>query len=187
MIQSFDYTDGHTHPQKIRNSNKDFVKLRYMTHEIHNTWGEFRTAFGQILSLTRQNLCIFDDDLGQLGLQQTAAIESLQQLLANDPVATIHIALRHVDRLREEHPRLVQLLALQSHRMRITQIPETLQHLRDAFVVADAAHVLARFELEQPRHAFILDDNAEAAPYAQRFADIWALPGTPFLSTVLGL
>jgi hypothetical protein len=158
-----------------------------MTHEIHDTWGEFRSAFRQILGLTQQNLCIFDDDLGQLGLQQLASIEWMLQLLTKNPVATIRIALRRTDRLREEHPRLVQLLEVQSHRVQVMRISEDLRRLRDIFVVSDTEHALVRFDLEQPRHKLILSDAAEVKPYAQRFADIWALPGTPFVPAVLGL
>jgi hypothetical protein len=158
-----------------------------MTHEIHSTWGEFRYAFRQILRVTRQNLCIFDDNLALLGLQQFEAIELVQRLLARDPVATVRIALRRMDRLRDDHPRLVQLLARQSHRVQTTQIPENLRHLRDTFVISDDEHALVRFDLEHPRHKFILADRAETAPYVQRFSDIWANPGTPFVPVALGL
>ncbi|MDR1888947.1 MAG: hypothetical protein LBQ81_06150 [Zoogloeaceae bacterium] len=158
-----------------------------MTHKIHETWGEFRSAFGQILRLTRQNLCIFDDDLTQLGLQQAAAVGLVRQLLARNPVATVRIVLRRIDRLNGSHPRLVQLLMSQSHRIRITQIPTSLQHLRDVFVLSDGQHALVRFDLEHPRYKFILADEAEVAPYAQRFSDLWNTPGTPFVPTATGL
>lgn len=158
-----------------------------MTHEIHSTWGEFRSAFGQILRLSKRSLCIFDDDLTQLGLQQAEAVRLLRQMLAKNPVASVRIALRCIDRLHETHPRLVQVLASQSHRIKIMQIPASLQHLRDTFVVSDNEYALVRFDLEHTRHRFILADEAEVVPYAQRFNDIWAMPGTPFVPTTMGL
>jgi hypothetical protein len=158
-----------------------------MTHEIHSTWGEFRSAFGQILRLSKQSLYIFDDDLTQLGLQTAEAVELVQQMLRKNPVASVRIVLRRIDKLHETHPRLVQLVASQSHRIRIMQVPTTLQHLRDTFVVSDNEHALVRFDLEHPRHKFILADEPEVVPYAQRFSEIWAIPGTPFVPTAMGL
>ncbi|GHT94170.1 hypothetical protein AGMMS49545_15050 [Betaproteobacteria bacterium] len=158
-----------------------------MTHEIHTTWGEFRHAFGQILRLSKQSLCIFDDDLTQLGLQSAEAAELVQRMLTRNPVASVRIALRRIDRLHETHPRLVQLVVSQSHRIKIAQIPSNLQPLRDTLVVSDNEHALVRFDLEHARHKFILADEPEVVPYAQRFNEIWANPGTPFQPTAMGL
>lgn len=158
-----------------------------MTHEIHSTWGEYRHAFGQILRLSKQSLYIFDDDLTQLGLQSAESAELVRQMLTKNPVASVRIALRRIDKLRETHPRLVQLVASQSHRIQIAQIPSNLQHLRDTIVVSDNEHTLVRFDLEHARHKFILADVPEVVPYAQRFSEIWATPGTPFAPTAMGL
>jgi hypothetical protein len=174
-------------PKKIRNSINVFGKLAHMTYTIHESWKDLQTNFEQILTRAGQELCIFDDDLTQLGLRQAGCFDLLQTFLSRNPRATLHVALRRTGRLHQEHPRLVRLVANQSHRVEVRQIPNTLQHLRDAFVTADRLHALARFELTHPRAAFILDDSAKSAPYMQRFSEIWAAPCTPFVPTALGL
>ncbi|MDR2364244.1 MAG: hypothetical protein LBD68_00080 [Zoogloeaceae bacterium] len=158
-----------------------------MTYIIHESWKDLQTSFEQILTRASQELCIFDDDLTQLGLRQAGCFGLLQTFLARNPRAILRIALRRTGRLHQDHPRLVRLVASQSHRVEVRQIPNTLQHLRDAFTVADRLHTLARFELTHPRAAFILDDSAESTPYAQRFSEIWAAPCTPFAPTQMGL
>jgi hypothetical protein len=174
-------------PKKIRNSSNVFVKLAHMTYTIHESWNDLQASFEQILTRVQRELCIFDDDLTHLGLRQAGCFGLLQSFLLRNPRATLQIALRRINRLHQEHPRLVRLVANQSHRVQVQQIPNTLQHLRDAIVIADRQHTLTRFELTHPRFALILDDPAESTPYVQRFSEIWAAPCTPFAPTTMGL
>ncbi|MDR1351104.1 MAG: hypothetical protein LBJ59_10105 [Zoogloeaceae bacterium] len=158
-----------------------------MTYTIHESWNELQASFEQILTRVEQDLCIFDDDLVHLGLRQAECFGLLQSFLLRNPKATLRIALRRINRLHQEHPRLVRLVASQSHRVKVRQIPNTLQHLRDAIIIADRQHTLTLFELAHPRFALILDDPAKSVPYAQRFSEIWDAPCTPFEPTPLGL
>ncbi|MDR0737169.1 MAG: hypothetical protein LBF51_10175 [Zoogloeaceae bacterium] len=158
-----------------------------MTYTIHESWNELQANFKQILTRAKQELCIFDDDLTHLGLQQAECFGLLQSFLLQNPRAVARIVLRRTDRLHQDHPRLVRFVAKQSHRIEVRRIPGALQALRDAIVVADRQHALALPELTHPRSVFILDDPAESMPYAQRFSEIWAEQGTLFAPTTLGL
>jgi hypothetical protein len=158
-----------------------------MATEIHNTWGEFRAAFDQILALARHSLCVFDGDLAQLGLDQAARMAELQRLLTDNPAATVRIALKQTDHLHRNYPRLVQLLKYQGHVAQVRQIPVSLRHLRDTLVIADQQHLLVRFDLEHPRFKQVLDDSIETAPYLKRFEEIWTESAHAFSPTPLGL
>ncbi|MDR2625579.1 MAG: hypothetical protein LBC37_04530 [Zoogloeaceae bacterium] len=158
-----------------------------MTYTLHESWNELQANFEQILTQARQELCIFDDDLVHLGLRRAECFGLLQGFLLQNPRASARIVLRRTSRLHQDHPRLVRLIASQSHRIEVRQLSISLQNLRDAIVIADRRHALTLFELTHPRSAFILDDPAESMPYVQRFAEIWEVPGTPFAPTTLGL
>jgi hypothetical protein len=158
-----------------------------MTYTIHESWNELQANFEQILTRAKRELCIFDDNLTHLGLQQAECFDLLRGFLLQNPRASARIVLRRTNLLHQEHPRLVRLVAHQSHRVEVCQIPNTLQALRDALVIADGQHTLRQFELTHPRSALILDDPAESTPYVQRFSEIWAAPCTPFAPTTLGL
>ncbi|MDR0673560.1 MAG: hypothetical protein LBF93_07855 [Zoogloeaceae bacterium] len=158
-----------------------------MTYSIHESWNELQANFEQILARVKQELCIFDDDLAHLGLRQAGCFGLLQGFLLQNPRSIARIVLRRTDRLHQDHPRLVRLVANQSHRVEVRRIPDSLQALRDAIVVADGQHTLTRPELTHPRAVCILDDPTETMPYAQRFSEIWAEQGTPFAPTTLGL
>lgn len=158
-----------------------------MTTSIHDTWGEFRGAFDQVLALAHRNLCLFDGNLEQLGLSQTNRIEQLRRLATENPAAKIRIALKATDQLHRNHPRLIQLLETHSHAVHVQQIPDSLQHLRDTLVIADASHALIRFDQDHPRSKLILADQAATAPYAQRFEAIWSEGGYAFSPNTLGL
>lgn len=58
-----------------------------MTTTLYNSWGEFRNSLEHVLSLTEQNLCIFDANLAQLGLNQAGMIQQLQRLLTLETLA----------------------------------------------------------------------------------------------------
>lgn len=158
-----------------------------MSSILYSTWGEFHHAVGQIFDLTAHELCIFDADLAQLGLNQLTSIERLQRLLTANPAASIRIALKRTDHLHRDHPRLVQLLGRYGHMVHVQQIPDNLAHLRDTLVISDARHAVIRFDQEHPRSKLILADPEEIIAYRLRFDDIWNEGGTPFSPAPLGL
>ncbi len=158
-----------------------------MSTNLYSTWGEFRHAVEQLLDLSAHELCIFDADLAQLGLNQLSSIERLQRLLTANPGARIRIALKRTDHLHRDHPRLIHLLSRHGHAVQIQQIPDNLAHLRDTLVISDACHAVVRFDQDHPRSKLILASPEATTPYQQRFDDIWSEGGTPFSPTILGL
>ncbi|MGB4468039.1 MAG: hypothetical protein WBH99_06330 [Azovibrio sp.] len=158
-----------------------------MTTYILDNWGEFRNALERTLSLAEDGVCVFDADLAQLGFQQATCIEQLQRLLVGNPAASIRIALKRVDHLHRDHPRLIQLLTHHSHAVQVQQIHENLAHLRETIVISDARHAVIRFDQDSPRSKLILAAPLEVAPYRKRFEDIWREGGEAFSPTQLGL
>ena len=69
----------------------------------------------------------------------------------------------------------MQLIARFSHMVDVRQSPDNLRHLADSHLLADDAHAVRRFHIEQPRSALVIDDPAYVHPWRQRFEELWEL------------
>ena len=157
-----------------------------MTRELITTWGDYKAALSTLLPLAEQHLLIYDQDLGQLQLDDIKHNEQLHRLLCNKQ-ATLQIAVRSSQLLRTQHPRLLQLASIYNHRVSLQESTPNLAHLRDCLIVVDARHALIRFDWEQPRAKLLLDEPEEVRQYQLRFKDIVAEGGEIISPTTLGL
>jgi hypothetical protein len=158
-----------------------------MSRELHTAWRDFHADVDEILVRAHTQLAIWDADLAELGLEREGRFAFFPRMLAAHPLATIRLALRRVDHLYNDHPRLVALQKVYGQRLLIRRVSGKLLHLRDTLILADATHALIRHEQDQPRATRILDDAHETKPWQQRFEDIWAEGGEDFHPTTLGL
>jgi hypothetical protein len=69
----------------------------------------------------------------------------------------------------------MQLIARFSHMVEVRQSPDNLRHLADSHLLADDAHAVRRFHIDQPRSALVIDDPAYVHPWRQRFEELWDL------------
>jgi hypothetical protein len=110
-----------------------------------------------------------------LQLDDHTRLESLADFLASgSPAANPHRAARP-GALERQAPRLMQLIARFSHMVDVRQSPDNLRHLADSHLLADDAHGVRRFHIEQPRSALVIDDPAYIHPWRQRFEELWEL------------
>lgn len=156
-----------------------------MTRELITSWTDYQAAVDQLLAQPANKLLIFDHDLAHLQLDTPAHHEALAQQLLHG--AQIRIVVRDASRLREQHPRLMRLLATHAHQLAIHETPASLVHLRDAMLLCDAQNGLIRFEQALPRSKILLSEIEELRPYLQRFEEIWLERGDAIHYDVSGL
>ena len=157
-----------------------------MTRELLTTWADYRNAVDRLLARAESRLCIVDEDLGELDLEQPARLARLDALLRR-PDGRIEIALRDTSRLLARQPRLLALAERHGGKISVRQLPPDLAERRDGMLLADAAHGLIRFEKALPRSKLLLDAAPEIRPYAELFGEIWSQGGDPVGQRPLGL
>lgn len=158
-----------------------------MTSELITSWSEHDISVREILALASNSLCIFDGDLSKLKLGRSDAIESLRRFLGNGRENALRIVLQNTETLRQDNPRLMQLLADRPHGMSILQCPPQLAELTDSMLIADGRHALIRIHKDHARSRVILDSAEDCAPYIKRFEEILNEGGEPIGATTLGL
>lgn len=159
-----------------------------MTRELLTSWTDYRLAVARLLNQAQSTICIYDEDLSQLGLESPALIEQIQRVLqlgGNTP--RLRIAVRQAEGLRNHHPRLLKLLETYGHLIAAQQTGQEIAHLRDNILVIDEISGLIRFDKEQPRSKILIDESREIRPYFDKFNEIMATPGEIIRSGTLGL
>ncbi|MCX7174291.1 MAG: hypothetical protein NT159_10280 [Proteobacteria bacterium] len=152
-----------------------------------DTEAGYAAAIDVLLAATHQDVCVFDNDLARMGLEQPARCEMLARILASRRDSRLRIVLHEPGPLERGSPRLLNLLQRHAEIMEVRRSPKPLRHLADCFLLGDARHGVVRFHARQPRGKFFLDDVEAAQPWQQRFDELWeaAIPCLP--PTRLGL
>lgn len=158
-----------------------------MARELINSWDDYQAAVDRLLGMASDHVCIFDTDLGQLHLDNTARLDELKRLVHSSRPDSLRIALRSADLLRRRQAPLMNLLATHAHSFAVQQIPAHLSHLRDCMILVDGRHALIRFDQDQVRSKLLIDEGEELRPYTQRFEEIWKEAGETVSATTLGL
>lgn len=134
---------------------------------------EYVAAFEQVLSLTRQELRIFDPDLSQLPLNAAVTLEKLRDFLSRGRDNRLFIALHKPDFVTRQRPRLISLLGLFSNAIFIHQTEGDAARVQDCFALADSHHFVRRPVWAQPRGVLVLNDETQAHKMRERFDEIW--------------
>jgi hypothetical protein len=137
------------------------------------THGEYLQAAGDLLERAQRELCIFDPDLAELGLDRRPHIETLQRFLSRGRDQRIWIALHNPEHVKQRCPRLITLLGSFSSSFSINRTQGEAAKAQDCFVLADRLHVVRRPVARQPRGVVILGDAAEGQGMRERFREIW--------------
>jgi hypothetical protein len=145
------------------------------SYQLLTSEAEYRRACDTVLGRAARELLIFDRDLCSLQLEHGTRLQLLSEFLAADRLRRIRIVLHDPGPLHRQAPRLMQLIARFSHLVEVRQSPDNLRYLADSHVLADDAHGIRRFHIEQPRSALVADDPAYIHPWWQRFDELWEL------------
>ena len=135
-----------------------------MTRALITHWTDYQAAIDQLLAMPCRKLCIYDEDLVKIRLDDRKRLAVLEQLLQSAAPGSIRVALRSAEAFRR-----------------------TQTNLRDSMIILDDQHGLIRFDREQARSKLLINESDELRPYLQRFEEIWKEPGDIISATSLGL
>jgi hypothetical protein len=147
----------------------------------------YQFAVGELLGQVANRLDIFDVDLTDTGLANSARVAQLSEALSRDPAMQVRIALHDASALQNRMPRLWNLCAAQSHRIEIRETPRTLAHLTETFMLGASGNALVRTHCKHWRGKLLLGNPAEAAGFIQRFSELWEACSCCISTTKFGL
>ncbi len=135
---------------------------------------EFIAALDTLCGMAQQNLYLFDKDFAQQGFNSVARFEILHRLLLASTTHRVYFLAHDVRYLATQCARIEILIKQFGTAIAIHQLPKSLQHLREAFAVADTDHCLRRFHFDAPDGVLELHQASQARAYQGRFLEMWA-------------
>lgn len=147
----------------------------------------YEEALNLVIARAENELLIFDADFSHGGYSSLTRFELLNQFLAKSPKNKLTIILLDADYFTQYCPRLFGLLENYSHLMTVYKTNERAKVAQDCFAIADQQHVVRRFNQDQARFKFTLNDADLAAPINMRFNELLEETTESISHTQLGL
>lgn len=147
----------------------------------------YETATELLIARARRQLLIFDPNLSRGGYQGLKCYEALRNFLAQDEQNRLIVVLHEADFFNERCPRLQDLLKTFSYAIGIYVTDDSARVAQDAFVLADKAHYLHRFHINQARFKYVLDDEVATKPLLERFDQLLEATSSAVFSATTGL
>lgn len=148
---------------------------------------EFITALDALCGMAQQNLYLFDKDFSQQGFNSVARFEILHKFLLASTTHRVYFLVHDARYLTTQCARLEILIKQFGAAIAIHQLPKSLQHLSEAFAVADTDHCLRRFHFDAAEGVLELNQASQARAYQGRFLEMWASSTATPSATKLGL
>jgi hypothetical protein len=152
-----------------------------------STLAESQAAIDQVFAVARQEVRLFDFSLAARGFNAPPRMERLRELLLAGRAHRMLVALHDTETLERDATRLLVLLRQFPMSVEIRRTTGQARNAMDPFVLADDHSVWHQMHRDQPRAIVALHSPPDAAPLAQRFAEIWELSEPCALGRVLGL
>lgn len=147
----------------------------------------YEAATELLITKAERGLLIFDPDLSRGGYQSLNCFEALRSFLAQDEQNHLIIVLHEAYFFTERCPRLQDLLKTYSYAIDIYVTDDSARVAQDAFVLADKAHYLHRFHIDQARFKYVLDDEVSTKPLLERFDQLLEATSSAVFATTTGL
>ena len=147
----------------------------------------YEAALDLVIARAERELLIFDQDFSRGAYGGSARYERIRDFLANKPHARLVIILQDASRFQAGCPRLFSLLQLYSHAMTVFQASEQVQSAKDTFVLADQAHYVRRFHIDQARFKYDMQDTETAGMLNMRFDELMQATSHTVSISTLGL
>jgi len=132
----------------------------------------YELALDTIISKANQKLLIFDQDLKQGDFKSEARFQLVHDFLIRNASSQLTIVLQYADFFKTDCPRLFSLLETYGHKMEVFETNKSAKVAKDCFVLADDAHYIRRFHIDQARFKYNLDDIEMTASLQKRFDEI---------------
>jgi hypothetical protein len=147
----------------------------------------YETALDIVIASAQDELLIFDQDFARGDYASLQRFEVIQAFLAKNSLSKLTIILQNTEYFILHCPRLFDLLKNYGHKMQVFATNDNAKIAKDCFVIADKAHYIRRFHIEQARFKYALSDAEECANLTMRFAELMDETTEAVSSTKLGL
>lgn len=132
----------------------------------------YQEAITLILQNANRELLIFDQDLSHGGFSSLEKFNLLQNFLADNIASELNIILQDAAFFQNKCPRLLKLLEVYGHKMRVHVTNASVKQVKDCFILADRKHYIRRIHIDQPRFRFALDDRQNTEALHNRFVEL---------------
>ena len=147
----------------------------------------YATALDIVIASAQLELLIFDQDFTRGDYASLNRFDLMAQFLSKNELTKLTIVLQNTDYFIQHCPRLFGLLKNYGHKMVVYEINDTAKVAKDCFVIADKAHYVRRFHIDQARFKYALDDVEECANLSMRFDELLDETTEAVSATKLGL
>jgi hypothetical protein len=147
----------------------------------------YETALDIVIKSAERELLIFDHDLATGGYSGLKRFEALYGFLGKLRQNRLTFILHDTAFITSRCPRLIGLLKLYSHAIVINQTNEQARPVKDTFVIADQAHYVRRFHIDNTRFRYALNDETGAQPLYEKFCELREASHEAVFATALGL
>jgi hypothetical protein len=144
-------------------------------------------ALDELVGIAQRSIRVFDIDLSQMGWNSLVRADALGAFLRRSPHARFECIVHDTRHIEGHCPRLTSLRNRYSHLMSIAITGPQGRRARDPLVLVDDRHFLHRYDFEQPRATFGIEQPIEAQPLIDRFNEIWETRESMLPGTLLGI
>ena len=152
-----------------------------------DTYREYSTAIRHTLEAAQGELCVFDPDLAQTGLESRDSVALIERLLLATPGARLRMVLHDTTHLETRSPRLLRLMGSFSHCFEVRQSPDDLRNLTECYLLTHNDTGVVRFHRDWPRGKWFVANPDEAGTWLSRFKQLWECSTPAVSATRLGL
>lgn len=132
----------------------------------------YSDAISLVLQRAQQKLCIFDQDLSRGGFSSLEKFKLLQHFLTSNIASELSIIVHDASYFQNKCPRLLGLLEIYAHKMRVRVTNTSVRHVKDCFILADNQHYIKRIHIDQARFKYAFDDAASVEVLNNRFTEL---------------
>lgn len=132
----------------------------------------YSEAIGLVLQRAQQKLCIFDQDLSHGSFYSLEKFNLLREFLSGNIASEVTIILRDASFFHNRCPRLIDLLEIYGHKMRVRVTNTSVRHAKDCFILADDMHYIKRIHIDQARFRYAFDAASEVEALNNRFNEL---------------
>ena len=147
----------------------------------------YATALDLVIAQAENHLLIFDQNFEKGDYTSLKRFDLIQEFLTRNVTSELTIILQNTQFFSANCPRLLNLLSVYGHKMRVYETNDFAKIAKDCFVIADKKHYCRRFHIDQARFKFALNDVETSANLLLRYDELLAETTDTFSVTKLGL
>lgn len=132
----------------------------------------YSEAINLILKSAQHKLLIFDQDLSCGNFASLEKSGFFQNFLNANIASQLTIILHDASFFQNKCPRLLNLLEVYGHKMRVHLTNTSVKHAKDCFILADGAHYIKRIHIDQARFRYAFDDLQSVEVLNNRFMEL---------------